>query len=751
MSDPQDLLYTNNFTSTTILSESSIVDETKYYDRFKKYIENDIDTQYTKYLDNDENESDQLNLNKTLNKKWPVDSKKNHYPLFDTYTNDISVNRYKKNIITKINIDTINRDYIKYINPNNLTIYFSKVFSNVEKIVLSDINIKNNYQSISNYNNNLSWQYISQNFLVANNINTSIIPVPYSNKTIKYDLLPNSVYKYTTNNNSYIEQIDNYLVYQTNITPGFYSIQSLIDNIRTNTSLITHGAKIYTTTDYSLTILEEPYIAYQKKTNTPHLFTCDINPVTNIVKFVNRIEEINIVAIQTFSPYETNYKNIDIFYYYSSMYSSTNPYVLDNNLIYITVVANSESTYQYYYNLNNVISPNPFPLVITNLKNDIGGINYDLINYTTFFDINIYLDNGYKAGDLDSISYYKYIDTIQINTTQTINGNVVTINNTYLRFGLHLSSGLYSGYPYNINGRLIKPSFTNNYVYLNTLNTYLNNLNLYVEYEYVTNISLIGRALLFRWIYDKENNNYINYEIETLNEKKRTMLHILGWVIPKETYQIYNVEINKGLAFIQTNVYSNYVTENGIINFERKDNNYPNVILNLHNYNNKYYFVNNSYIYIKILFDNITDTNETNRYIAALSNENLQYNQVYVIEELFNVGIGEDYTAIVNCSNVKTFKKDSSGIFSKILLSNIPGNFDILISNISNNNYVINYSHIQDNLDSVTIQILDSDLKILQTINNYSLTMEIYEIQNVLKETLINTKTNNVNSTGHFI
>ena len=29
--------------------------------------------------------------------------------------------------------------------------------------------------------------------------------------------------------------------------------------------------------------------------------------------------------------------------------------------------------------------------------------------------------------------------------------------------------------------------------------------------------------------------------------------------------------------------------------------------------------------------------------------------------------------------------------------------------------------------------------------------MEIHEIQDVLKETLVNTKTNNVNSTGHFI
>jgi hypothetical protein len=748
MYDPQDLLYTNNFASTTVLSDKSVIDETKYYDRFKKYIEEDIDTQYEKFIDDNENETNQINLNKTLYKKWPVDSKKNHYPLFDTYTNDISVNRYKKQIITKVNIDTINRDYTKYISPNNFAIPFQKVFNNIKKIVLNDINIKNTIQSVSNYNNNLSWQYASQNYLVTNNIDTSIIPVPIITRFISYSNLPNAVYKYTTNNNSsYIIEVDNYLVYQTNINPGFYSIKSLVNNIRTKTSLITHGKKLYKT----LNILEEPYLAYPKKQYSPHLFSCDINPHTNIVKFVNRIEEINIIAIQTFSPYELNYQNIDIFYYYSSLYSSTNPYILNNNYIYIILPAYSETTYQYYYNLNNVISPNPFPLVITDLKNNIGGINYDLINYTTFFDLNIYLNNGYKENELSSISYYKYIDTINIHTTKTINGNSITVNNTYLRFGLHLSSGLLSGNPYNNTGNLIKPSFTNNYLYSNTLNSYFNNLNLYTIYEYIDNFSLIGRALLFRWIYDKYDNNYINYEIESLNEKKRTILHILGWIIPNETFQIYNVEINKGFAFVQNNKNITYLSENNLTNFSNKGNNYSTLDLNLQNYNNEYYFVDNSYIYIKINFNNMTDYKQTRLFISALSDQNLQYNQTYVAEELFNVGIGEDYTSILDCSNITVYTKDNTGIFAKLLLSNNPGNFDILTSNINNNNFVINYDTVQDNVSSVTIQILDSNFRILQSYNNYSFTMEIHEIHDILKETLINTKTNSVNSTGHFI
>jgi hypothetical protein len=147
----------------------------------------------------------------------------------------------------------------------------------------------------------------------------------------------------------------------------------------------------------------------------------------------------------------------------------------------------------------------------------------------------------------------------------------------------------------------------------------------------------------------------------------------------------------------------------------------------------------------------MTDYKQTRLFISALSDQNLQYNQTYVAEELFNVGIGEDYTSILDCSNITVYTKDNTGIFAKLLLSNNPGNFDILTSNINNNNFVINYDTVQDNVSSVTIQILDSNFKILQSYNNYSFTMEIHEIHDILKETLINTKTNNVNSTGNFI
>jgi hypothetical protein len=139
MSDPQDLLYTNRFVSENILSDKQLTDETKYYDRFKNYIDNEKDSEIEKYINNDTLESSPINLNKTLNRKWPITNNRNHYPLFDTYINDISSNTYRKEVITKVNIDSSNRDLSRYFYPNKFSIPFPKVFNNIKSVVLNDI------------------------------------------------------------------------------------------------------------------------------------------------------------------------------------------------------------------------------------------------------------------------------------------------------------------------------------------------------------------------------------------------------------------------------------------------------------------------------------------------------------------------------------------------------------------------------------------------------------------------------------
>jgi len=784
MSDPQDLLYTNKFISTDILSDTQLIKETEYYDRFKNYIDNNLTDEIKKYVEDDETESSAVNIDKTLNTKWPIYSNKNHYPLFDTYTNDISTNRYKKEIITKINIDSRYRDISTYPNNNDFSIKLNKVFNNVKKIVINDIIITNINQSLTNINNNLSWQYASQNFLVGQNIDLTIIPVPSQNNTISYSSLPNSVYQYNTASGSTV-QIDKYLVYQTTLSPGYYAIDDLLLNLRLSTSSIIHGLNIKN--NQNIQVVEEPYLAYPKRLGTPHLFSCSINPISSVVKFVNRIEEVKISAIQTFSPYETEFRNTDIFYYFSSQYLTSTSYILNTSYIYVILPAINDITYQYYQNLNCIYTPNAFPLVITDLTISSGNIDPELINYTEFYDIQIYLQNGYKEDQLESVSYYKFIDTLTFtNTLPSLSGEPVTVTSNYLRFALSLSTGNINGNNYNSNGTRIRPSTTSNIVFSSGLNKILTSYDntatidyttgsikisedpvetpnqtysynyytsgIITDYQYIDTIIYIGRALLFRWIYDIKGDLYVNYEYDTDNEKKKSLLHILGWPIANQTLELYTLQQNDGFRFVHTNYQSQVIHQTSLLSSSISSNNYPSYTLRLQYNANKYFFVNNNYIYLKIYFDSHQNLEENTQFINTVSSKSMLYNQVYINSSQFNVNIGQDYTCIKGNQYIKTYKKDQSYIFTKILLSDIPGNTDIKLSNIINNNsFYIYYDSVKDNIDSITVELFDADMKLLFNDASYSFTVNIHEIKDILKETLVNSKNNNVTTTGHFI
>lgn len=773
MSDPQDLLYTNKFISEDVLTYKDLNTEGNFYNRFENYIDN-TQTELSKYLNNDQYETSPINLDRNLDQKWPINKNKNHYPLFDSYIKDISNDKYQKEIITKVNIDNRNRNYGKYPNPNSFSLNFDTKFTNINKFVLSDINFRNINQPVTNSNNNLAWQYASTDNLQSNSYDNTIIPVPViGENTISYSSLPNSTFSYTTSNgDGYSDSIDNYLVYQTNINPGFYSVPELIDSIKYYTSQIIHGGNLTT----NIKVVEQPYLAYQKKIGTPHLFSTYINPKSNVVRFVNRMEELPIAAIQTFSPYDINIIQDDIFYNFSSNYTDNGSYTLDTSFIYITLTTTSDISYQYYYNLYCIYSPNSFPLVITNLEYYVGNINNELINYTEFYDLSIYLKNGYSETDLKSISYYKFIDTITFKTSTTVNGVTTTFNQVYLRFALKLSTGNINGINYNQNGYNIKPCITNNIVFSNSINNFLknygniispqsiingtssqNNYNtscILTDYVYYEKTPLIGRALLFRWIFDKLNNNYITYQYQTINQKKRSLLSILAWAIQDESYQIYTAEINGGFKFVHSNTQNNILSGSNLkLSDYLQLNHYPLLNLNLQRYNDQYYFSSNSYIFIKINFNSTSNgaSFNGNQVKNAIDDNVLQYNQIYVYNSDLNVGIGEDYTNIKSCYDLNLLEKDSSSIFAKILLSDIPGNYNNNTLNIQNNHsFSFNYDKEVDNVDEVTINIYNPSMELISINNNFSFTLTIHELKDVLKETLINTKTNNVTVTGNI-
>ena len=729
--NPQDLLYTNEFLTTSTVSKKEFEENNKNYVRYKNFIDKTVTNETDQYINNDSKEEDPFNINKRNFNKFPGNNNGNHYPLFDSYISDVSKDTYEKEYVTKVNIDSLLRDRSVSPRSSNFTLNFNKVFNNVSKIVINNINMPNPLQSVNIYNNNIAWQYPIWSQLLVDNTTSFIIPSPNKLNLINFLNIANSCSTFDD---------PNILIYQTNIDPGSYTINSLNLRIRYETTTIYHGETYKNKVEKTNIYTEAPYLIYDKLIKTPHLFRLDINPITSNVKIINRMEEVSIAAIQTFGPYIDNNDN-DIFNPYSS-----NPLeIINPDYIYVLLPYIKNIT-DKYFNLVDPTNPNqfqsPFPLVITDLFQDIGNIQYELIKYTEFFDLNIYLSNGYTENDVVSIPTYKYWDTITIN-------NIV-----YYRFALKLSNGKLNGLYYNNDGDIIKPiTFSTNIYdifiekFFGLSTTQILNPNI-----------LIGRALLFRWIFDKDNGNYVNYQTDTINTKKKSILNILSWPIADKTYNTICIIQNQGFAFVQNNINGVIMTSNifnGLPDLAKqqllsKSIGFPPA-LNIQYQNGEYFFITQGYVYISLnLFSNKSNDSFKDYYALSGSDINNQYNQNYV-QPYFNVGIGENYDCdiqnLLGLGELKSINKEN--IYAKIQLSNIPNNIDNNTSNINTNGIVINnYDKPIDNFGEIDIVLLDPFYREIICLRDFSFTLEIHEIVNVLKETLIDSKRNNVSITG---
>jgi len=85
------------------------------------------------------------------------------------------------------------------------------------------------------------------------------------------------------------------------------------------------------------------------------------------------------------------------------------------------------------------------------------------------------------------------------------------------------------------------------------------------------------------------------------------------------------------------------------------------------------------------------------------------------------------------------------------MLSNIPGDVDIQTSNTTKNNYSINYTSVFSGISTAIIQIYDANLVLLNLTQDFSFTLNVYSKRTTLKETLIDTQTGSVNTTGVII
>ena len=191
MNDPQDLLYTNKFIDTEIINENEIDKQSENYDRFINYEmnRNTEDTNNTlKYINNDDQETDKINIQKSQYQPFPIDNNKNNYPLFDPLLNDLSKNTYTNIRDVIINVDTANRNPIYYPSSSDLKVNLPKTLNNIHQIEISNINIPNFLKSINPMKNNFAWQYFSDYYLYTD-ISYNLIPFPKFNDVRFYSLI----------------------------------------------------------------------------------------------------------------------------------------------------------------------------------------------------------------------------------------------------------------------------------------------------------------------------------------------------------------------------------------------------------------------------------------------------------------------------------------------------------------------------------------------------------------------------------
>jgi hypothetical protein len=803
--DIQDLLYTNKFINTQVLGESQTKKGTSQYPRVISYIDNNFNSDINRldnYTDNDLYEDNPVNVDKTLDKPFPVGLNKNHYPMFDKQLNDLNSKSYRKIKKTDVSVNSIDRDPKAFLYAANYQIYLTRKFTNINKFILKDIAISNFIPPINNTNNNISWQYPNIEILVNNFGISHLIPVP------KINDLANIVQIQALFNQNLSDTDDiNLLTYQTTIPEGFYDTDSFCNNFKQSVSRVVHGAT-WANSQYLLNLAnttngynteaqpwkykyEEPYYgSFQndknaKHINTPTLMNIDINPQTHAVKIVNRMEELEIVAIQTFDSFigrsssgpSTSYmsssvQDSDIFY----PYTKTKPYNIDPTNFYITV-ALQDSITNYFFSYTASSSPpstkvNVFPIVITGLKHNIGGISAEAINYTEFFYQGAYTTTGYTNSQIYSVSTYNFDNYIIIPTSvvkydysttpaTTVN---ITVNKYYLRIAFKLSTGNFMGLKYNAYGYVIKPLMAQTIIYNESIIDLMKNNNIpptttnyqtpfrtAYRYESKQDTSpLLGRALYFRFIFDIANNNYVDYEVQSNYEKKRSVLNMLAWEITNDSSNDVTASYQTVFRAVWTNYQSVMVNFNqGIstfLNLNIPDNIFPNKKMNLQCVNGLYYFRLYDFVFIKIL----PLTNKSiidNNMLRTLDNNAITNYDVYIDNYLLNIGIGE--TPNCNADNNYLLKSvDTTSIMCKILLSDVTGSINKSTANIEKNELYF-YDRSLDNIDTLEIQILDPLGKLISLTCEHSFTLEIHEIVDVLKETLVDTTRDQVFTTGY--
>lgn len=735
----KDLLYTNSFNTNSFDKINNIFNKKQYN------------------FNTDEIQRENKKLDKTIpdNIYKKVEKEfitiKNQNDLIETnnynnlYKNTPESNNKPRIVIKKTNISIYSEDrnLEKNILPNNFEIELNKTYKNVSKLVLKDIYFPNSIPLLNENNDIFQWQYPSL-------IESDDIFIPQNKTDDNYSfILPDDFdwskiltidnnYKYSAKLNIKYSSVNEFSkLFNQEISKEFYLNYNENNDECINSEYI-HD-KVFQNILFNNDTRDRIYTKGIE-------FDIDINKNTHVVKMVNRVNKIPIYAIQTFKHVHDGI--YDIFKNYSinkqlvdgliedAIYILVKrvdmEYIYDTSVISPEYDASGRSIFFTDNSFNN-LSYDIFPLVLTGMP-DVGNLKKEHINYTPFYNIHMYeysTENQTNINKLNfsypDISNYRYIDEIVFTD---ICGN----ENRFLRLQLILNRSNINGLHFDKyirgfdNKSTMGSNITTTIITNEWLRNYMRNIDIlgntssaidYFTQEEVDKIPIIGKALPLHLI--KKTN--ISNKNKSRN-KIESVLDILGWTNQHVTKNGQNVSLKEKYYFIHSNIDGFYKTI-----FSRLDSlqlnpeklfKYlsPQRKLNLELINGEYYFKSIPFIYIKII-PNQENIVIQDKLIRVFDDKNIINNLEYK-KNIWNVldNMGNEY-----------YEPNTENILAKIYLESVP--FKTTILTDINKEYTF-FDKSLKNLNKFNIIITDPYGRMLDIGNDYSMTIEIHEIINVL-------------------
>ena len=670
-------------------------------------------------------------------------------PIFDDTIKEIEEDYYKKYKISQISIDSGDRDTLLYPMANNFEIDLNNNYTNVEQIQLKQIQIENMFQPVNENNNKIRWRYV---------------------KSSDYTIL-NCNYNYPSG----ITEEENHVV---EITPGNYTIQTLVNAIRNTMNQELHTKNYPLDISFTITLKDTPLNDIDYKFYNigfkycVHTFSIYINPISYKTTFINRLENLKIYCIQTILNPEDD-KLGEFFGQTFLKGDKTKKSIVTGDeckkSIYIYIESNQIfNMLSLNYGINEsvtdsiweAIGPNNYkklidyfklPIIPSNIPS-IGGIDKDLINNkeyylvpptivppTTVISIDTFTPvanyNGPIIQPIDVIRYgYRNLTTppppngLFFNTNTTI-GNVPS---NLLRLRLEIRDNSNNPVYPKFNQTYFLDKTTANF-YMNYDNVHnITNLNgdkFEIQLPTITgpilNCSLledneddklpvVGRGVPFEFVLDDKDD--VNTDSTT-----NSLLLSLGWdkgcddtIVVSDKCPVRTIHTN--MDFNIYNKIDYYVS-----NISYSPPKFPKVKFLYQNIGNDTFIISSQqYLFLRILFPS------NDKFDSLIIGNNLNKDVIYTTEI--------DDTKYTN------------SILAKIMLSNIPGNISNFNDNSDTNFIVLNNAIFEnvlvENINKIRIQLLNENGNIINITNNFNLTLQIIENLTTLENSNINSKTN---------